>query len=394
MRFNLSKWRRNPTSESSDSLQRITTSDLRIIYPATLCELNTVEKQADCVLTFCQMDEGGFRPSIVFSSRDTEDPLVDCVYVEQQRLIQEHPNTCLLMMLPYAKPSEDGEDLDYVGFQTTSSYFVDDHALIVKRWDFSTGQKHLTATASFLPSQMLRVETTFRWVVDNLEFSAPQATLVAAAQRQSRTGAPIDSEVSQRLGVPVLNQQGFPHSKVQQSRYYSAADMGQPLEDLGADIRGSHLLDVVLTTRGMEGNYQVVRGSSGPVVVRTASDTADDPLVYQSGHPKYAAYLCSIELILSDVLGWLGAVPNYTYSDEFTLSSHELEQKLAHPVLGQAWKRFEIYTDSAKRAWLAIPGKDAFYEQYPADLGGEIKLRSIPHFYVVDTMAEVIGSAL
>lgn len=378
----------------SYSFKKISISDMVISYPNMLCELDTSGTSADCILAACEVNENIFRPNIVFTSRNSDDALIDCVWHEQQVLIEQYPNACLLMMSPYMTPNQKDDSLDYIGFLTTSSYCVDDQAVIVKRWDFSTGKKHLCATASFLPSQMYLVESTFTWIIHNLDFLTPQTALTAAAQKQSQIDIPIDSVVSQRLGYPVLDQRYFPRPTLQKAHYYTAETIGSCLIRLGADISSSHLLDIVVTTRGLQGNYQIVRGATGPVVLRTAPSTIDDVISYHNGYPDYTAYSCPIELILGDVLAWLDALPNYTFQDEMILSKAELEQKIAQTNPRQAWKRFEFYTDNTVRNWIAIPEKDAFYEEALPDSNGEIKLCSIPHFYVINTITEAIGKAL
>ncbi|MDO5746468.1 MAG: hypothetical protein Q4P66_02235 [Actinomycetaceae bacterium] len=379
---------------SAYSFKKITTSDIAISYPNMLCELDSSGTSADCILAACELNEDIFRPNIVFTSRNSDDALVDCVWHEQEVFTEQYPNSCLLMMSPYMRPNEKDNNLDYIGFLSTSSYSVDDQAVIVKRWDFSTGKKHLCATASFLPSQMYLAESTFTWIIDNLNFLIPQATLTAAAQKKSHIDTQIDSPASQRLGFPVLNQLYFPRPTLQKADYYTADNMGSRLKYLGADISGPHLLDIVLTTCGMQGNYQIVRGATGPVVIRTAPSTIDDAISYHNGYPDYAAYPCAIELILNDVLAWLNALPNYTFQDEIIVPEHELEQQIMQTNPHQAWKRFEFYTDNTVRNWIAIPQKDAFYEEAPPDSHGEIKLSAIPHFYVINTIAKAIGKSV
>ena len=384
----------NTLDESAAFLRRITLNDVAITCPAVLCELDSSGTGADCVLAACEVCENIFRPNIVFTSRASDDALVDCVWREQQDLVERYPHACLLMMSPYMRPTKTDGYLEPIGFATTSSYIVDDSAVIVKRWDFSTGEKHLCATASFLPSQMALVESTFTWIIDHLEFHVPQAALTLSARKASRTGAIIDTAVSQRLGYPVLNQLYFPRAALKKARYYRAEDILSHLKDLGADIQGPHLLDIVLTTKRKTGNYQIMRGNAGPIVLRTALSTLDDDIIYHADYPEYTAYSCPIELVLHDALAWLCVLPNYTFQDAITISEHELEERIEDTTPGQAWKRFQLYANGAVRNWIAIPDKDCFYDEGIASADGQVQLSAIPHFHIISTLAEIISEAI
>lgn len=379
---------------SAHLVRRRTLDYVDIRFPSVLCELDAAESGADCMLAACEVPENVFRPNIVFTSRNSNDALVDCVWREQEALAKRYPHSCLLLMSPYMRPSKIAQGLEPIGFLTTSSYTVGDRAVVVKRWDFSTGEKHICATASFLPSQMAVVESTFTWIVDNLDFRSPQAAFVLSAQKDSQIGASIDATVSERLGYPVLNQLYFPRPALKRRQYYKAEDVGSWLLELGADIKGPHLLDIVLTTCGKEGNYQIVRGNIGPVVLRTAPSTIGDAIIYHGGQPEYTAYSCPVELILTDVLAWLDVLPNYTFQDEISVSKHELEKRISATNPDRAWKKFEFYGNGMVRNWIAIPGKHCFYDEGLPDSNGLLTLNAIPHFHVLNTVAEVIGKAL
>lgn len=373
------------------SLNTVSTEDMVITYPAALCELDSSGTNFDCIIAARQIYDGVFRPNIVFSSESTEDALVDCVLREQNTLQEQFSNASLLMMSPHARIGKDAESMELIGFVTISWYSLGESAVIVKRWDYSTGTRHLCITASFTPSQMAFVEPAFDWIIRNIEFSVSLSDLSAAMERWPQTPEYLDQEASERFRFPVPNLSLFRRLALQALPYDTRQTLEARLKDLGADLRGAHLLDVVVTTRGWQGSYRVLRGSRGPVVVRTAPATADDWLSMSSQDPQYAAYRCSPDMIFSDLLAWIDPVPNYAFKDEMTLPVSELQQRLAETDPERAWKRFEFSTDGTVQNWFAIPGKDAFYDTVLPDSSGTVELWSIPHFHIISTVAEAIG---
>ncbi|WP_104193302.1 hypothetical protein [Cryobacterium sp. Y82] len=170
------------------------------LFSATLPDLDGWEslshEGAERVLALANTATGAFRPNIVLTSTPSTAPIEAASSVAIAAILTDHPGSQIIAVDLWAKQAVDGRMI-------TASYPQGDQQIVIQRWIWATGLRHVSLTASAATHQFLACAPTLSYVATVLvlsgEISATQVD-VDAAPKLDRAATLAAGEPLELLG--------------------------------------------------------------------------------------------------------------------------------------------------------------------------------------------------
>lgn len=153
----------------------------RSVLSASLPELegweSIAQEGAERILALSLAPTGGFRPNIVLTSTPSAAPIEAASSVSIAAILTDHPGAQIIAVELWAQQAVHGRVI-------TASYPHGDLQIVIRRWVWATGQRHVHLTASVATPEFLAVEPAFSYCASALvlsgEISATQVDVDAA----------------------------------------------------------------------------------------------------------------------------------------------------------------------------------------------------------------------
>lgn len=368
-------------------IDEVETARFIVRYP-NLLRVEEVEQGDDVELVLVARDADlPFRPNIVFTSSTSTAPLVDASMAAILAAGEQHPGARLVSVDVFFGSLASADDHP-IGRVLTFTYPATRHLdVMVKKWVVATGEYHLHASASFLPSQALVVEETFDWIVTNLRFSANPETVRTAATGASEVGVRLDEDATARAGFPLEDLTVIPAPAPESARPVSVSAIKMLTDAWGVQIEQPKVLHVVVTRSTDQGFYAAYPGPDGLLVMRTSG-----PSAYALDTDNVEAYGLSPERLPADAAAWMGVVPAFRFSDPWRISHEEYTGRVDGSSNDEPWTEFRIEFEN--RWWRAVfvPGQGLYEAISPEE--GMIELQELPAARFFDLILRRVDSVL
>ncbi|QIM15313.1 hypothetical protein G7067_01010 [Leucobacter insecticola] len=328
-----------------------------------------------------------FRPNIVFTSTKNTAPLVDASMAAILAAGEQHLGARLVSVDVFFGSLALADDPP-IGRVLIFAYPATRHLdVMVKKWVIATGEYHLHASASFLPSQALAVEETFDWIVTNLRFAADPETIQTAATANSEEGVQLDDDATARAGFPLEDLTVIPAPEPASARQMPVSAIEMLIDAWGVRLEQPKVLHAVVTHGRVQGFYAAYSTKDGLVVLRTSGAST-----HALDTANVEAYELSPERLPADSVAWMGVVPAFRFSDSWSISDEEYADRVDGISRGEPWTEFRIEFEN--RWWRAVfvPGRGLF--EAISQEGGKIALHALPAARFFDLILRRVDSVL
>ncbi|SEM93732.1 hypothetical protein [Cryobacterium luteum] len=163
---------------------------------ATLPELGGWESRsnegAELVLALTDTPTGAFRPNIVLTSTPSTAPIEAASSVSIAAILTDHPGAQIIAVDLWAEQAIDGRMI-------TASYPAGDLQIVILRWIWATGLRHVHLTASVATHQLLACQPTLSYIATALELTGE----MSATQVNTGVAPKLDLTASAAAGQPL-----------------------------------------------------------------------------------------------------------------------------------------------------------------------------------------------
>lgn len=163
---------------------------------ATLPELGGWEslshEGAELVLALTDTPSGAFRPNIVLTSTPSDAPIEAASSVSIAAILTDHPGAQIIAVDLWAEQAVDGRMI-------TASYPAGDLQIVILRWIWATGLRHVHLTASVATHQFLACQPTLSHAATALELTGE----MSATQLNANVAPKLDLAATAAAGGPL-----------------------------------------------------------------------------------------------------------------------------------------------------------------------------------------------
>lgn len=149
------------------------------------------QEGAERVLAIANAPAGDFRPNLVLTSTPSAAPIEAASSVSIAAIFTDHPGAQVIAVELWTGQGVHGREI-------TASYPLGDLQVVIRRWVWATGQRHVHLTASAATHQFLAMEPTFTFVASTLALSG------------EISGTVVDADASPTLDVVATEAAGEP----------------------------------------------------------------------------------------------------------------------------------------------------------------------------------------